>query len=171
MKALRIVAALVLFVFVAGCASGISGARQAVVAAMQSSVTAMDSIKKYDASYQQAIILKGLKEKGDPLWTMNELIKYRQARAKLVDAVNKVNACIATINALIPLVDKGIKKEKDLQDWVQKLAELMPKLYEAMSVFGVMPTVTPFTEADRQFVSPPDDNQPPPPPPRQGSSL
>jgi hypothetical protein len=142
---MRALASLVLVCFLASCAPGVSGARQALLAAVRSSESAMTSIVKFDKEYQDKILIEGMKKRQDPQWTIQALFEYRDKRDKLVEVVNKVNAVIATIQALLPLVESGVKKESDVNLWLSKLYVLLPQLYEAMKVFGLQPPVTPFT--------------------------
>lgn len=114
-----IVAALLL----SGCASLADTSRQAVTTAVQVLSATADTMGKVDKDRQDQI-LKDAQHCADAAClgeAQHQLDAWRELRGKIVFAIEGVWDSVAVLATGIPLYERGLKKDTDLNGWLSDL--------------------------------------------------
>ena len=119
----------------AGCASAGDVMRQAVADTAITVAVGYRTLGTVDKSVQEKIqaLAPTDPHKADEALTAH-LAKYKVAR-KVLDAAA---ALVETANATIPLIDKGLAKEKSPASWVADLIAVGLTVTSALATLGVM---------------------------------
>ncbi len=127
------ISAVFLALMIVGCTPGLDGARQALSAAERVQTQTIHAFEEYDKEHQQALVdAAETAEAGK-----KALLDYRIKRGKLVQVVLDSAAVTSVGATLIPLVERGAKKDKDLTAWLSDLLAAGLKMRQALAAFGV----------------------------------
>lgn len=121
-----------------GCAtSATTAAYQAINNVTASADAGLKAFEAFDKDYQMQIVSEDKAAGKTSTAIEADLSTYRQKRAALNKAFAAVNAAVTTGQALLPLVDSGIKKTTDLSTWETQLLAAASALQQALADLGV----------------------------------
>jgi hypothetical protein len=92
-------------------------------------------LEKYDENHQAKIVDEARKS-GNLAEGSRRLEEYRQKRKGAIEALQYAGHATLMANALLPLVESGVNKEKELDEWLLKIAESVGKIYQAFRALG-----------------------------------
>ncbi len=137
---MRTILALCAALLISGCAAGSDGVRQGiantavVVAAGYKALDAYDDVKQAGAIARARL--------GDMDGARAELSAYLPKRATALKTLDSATATVESANAALPLLDKGLAKSADVQDWITKLLTAALEVKDALAGAGVTLNIT-----------------------------
>jgi hypothetical protein len=125
------VVALSALAWISGCAPGLGGYQQALSNAEHVQSGAISALEQFDAQYQAEVVAKATSEADGKA----KLEVYRAKRNAVIKVVQDAAAVSAVGAALIPLVERGLKKVTDLDAWLSDLLPAVLRVRQAITTF------------------------------------
>lgn len=134
---LRRMASIAVLFFVSGCGPTlIDDARRALTLAEQVQTRSISALEQFDRDYQTRVTVEAIAA-GHPEQAEAQLATYRTQRSDVVKVVLAAAAATAAGAALIPLVERGLRRDLDLEAWLRDILDVGLKLRTALITFGV----------------------------------
>lgn len=125
----------------AGCATLADTGRQGVITAVQVLSATADTMGKVDQDRQKQILDEAKKcAPGDSACldeAQGQIAAWRQLRGKIATAIEGVWDSVATLATGIPLYERGLKKDTDLQGWLNDLWDSLKALRSLLELANV----------------------------------
>jgi hypothetical protein len=119
-----------------GCASGVYGAYQTLGNTAQVLEASTKAFESFDHDHQLAIVKRD-KDAGHPEQSEADLAAYHDQRAPVAKAFIDAGATVQAGYALLPLVERGLRKDDDLNAWLTDLFNAAQKIRQALVTLGV----------------------------------
>lgn len=120
----------------AGCAPGADGMRQAVTNTATVVATGYRTLGQVDAQVQARIRVQAKADAKAAQAALDEHLKRYDIAAKALDAAS---ALVETANQSVPLVERGIAKDKDAAAWIADLIAVGLRVTASLNELGVLP--------------------------------
>lgn len=134
MRNVRALPVIIFALALSACASAPKVAYQTLAATAQSLETSRATFVDYDRLHQSEIVSAAKKAGKDPA---PELYAYREKRKKVVEAFDYAKAVVLSGKAVMPLVESGVAKSKDVDIWIKQLLEAANQVRAALAAVGV----------------------------------
>jgi len=118
-----------------GCAHGIDGVKQTITNVAVADAAGYRTLSTIDKVKQDAIRARAIT---DAVGAQNELIDHLHKYQIAWKALDDASLVIEGANAALPLLEKGLKAERDPAQWIAALVKAAADVQSALSAFGVI---------------------------------
>ncbi len=120
-----------------GCAGGVLTGYQTLTNISKSGEASARAFEEFDRQHQLSIVADGRKAGKTEVQIQDELDSYRKKLEPVVKSFSILAGLIQAGYALLPLVERGVKKQKDLDLWFSDILRASGELVSTLAKLGV----------------------------------
>lgn len=130
-----------------GCAPGVTGSYQTLGNIAKAGETSARTFESFDREHQLALVAEGKKAGKTKEQVEADLSEYQKKRGPVTLAFSVLAGLVQSGYALLPLVERGLKKDKDVAAWLSEVLAATGQLEEALARVGVKVPALPLKDS------------------------